>query len=133
VPVVVASDQSAVYVRAKPYDQTGVATPAAGTVASVTFAASPGKRYTCRAISAFLNQSSGGAGSAAIYVRDGASGSGTIIWVARLTSTATQGWSDNYFVTELGVRGSAGNAMAVEFSVGLAGLFEYLSAGVDLD
>ncbi len=68
------------------------------------------------------------AGVVTVVVRDGASGTGTIIWQHALGILATAGASQGYSA-EVYIEGSVGNAMTVEFiTSGGANTYESISA-----
>lgn len=88
--------------------------------ATVTETAVSGVRHTIVAIDASLHQTTAVACSGDLVVRDGASGSGTIIYEHSLAIPATAGESASIFLTGLQWAGTAGNAMTIEFGAASA-------------
>lgn len=101
--------------------------PGAAVQATATIAASPGVSHVLRTISASLQAVAAQAAPVQVVVRDGASGVGAIIWTERLF--VTTGFDIRFTMTGLTLKGTAGNAMTVEFTgAAAAGNFETLSA-----
>ena len=70
------------------------------------------------------------AGTDQLVIRDGASGTGTIIWQADL-SVGANGLSDQLSLTGLDIRASLGNALTVEFVNGVGSDREDVNAQGD--
>lgn len=108
------------------------ANPSANTAASATHAAVSGKAHICNTIHCTL--SSNGSLAAAInvsmVVRDGASGSGTVLWSSSLSLPNTAGTaSAPISMSGLAINGTPGNAMTIEFTAAAgAGTFETVAA-----
>lgn len=102
--------------------------PAAATQATATRAAGGGTvRHVLKSIQASLSAVAAQASPVTVVVRDGASGSGTILWQDRLM--APLGFSDRVSVDGLNIVGSANTAMTVEFTAAPAATdFETISA-----
>ena len=102
-------------INTKPLEWSIQHTPAAGVKATITQAASAGVKHVCTAISVVLV---GGAavesGPVNVYLRDGASGAGTILWGATLRAPTAN--SVPISLTGLNIPGTAGNAMTLEFA-----------------
>jgi len=90
------------------------AAQATASVAAPTNAATTGTQTRLRCISASLSGTSAGAGE--LVVRDGASGSGTVIWSKDLNSAANGLASID--LCGLDLRATPGNALTVEFTAG---------------
>jgi hypothetical protein len=103
-------------------------TPAISTLATVTFPAAVGFRWSVQSIDGSMVANAAGAGGfASLIVRDGASGVGPVIWGTHLAVGALQYDHDRYSGSPV-VRGSVGAAMTVEFSSMLANVYERVSA-----
>lgn len=66
------------------------------------------------------------AGTAELVVRDGATGSGTIIWQVDLNEA-----SSSVVASDLDLRASVGNALTIEFTAGVAGDTQCVNAQGD--
>jgi len=86
-----------------------------------------GVRHICRSITATLCGTAAAAAPVSVYLRDGASGVGTIIWSAILINPA--GNTVQISLTDLSIVGSANTAMTLEFS-GAAGANTYESVAM---
>lgn len=107
------------------------AQPAANTVASATRAAGgAGVRHVLRTINATIGFNPAPAAAVvSVYVRDGASGVGTILWIDQANVEAVAGRAARVVATGLNLVGSANTAMTVEFSAaGGASTFETITA-----
>lgn len=102
--------------------------PAVSTVASATRAAgAAGVRHVLKSIQASLQAVVAQAVPVVAVVRDGASGSGTILWQDRLIAPA--GFNGVISVDGLNIVGTAATAMTVEFTAApVATNFETISA-----
>lgn len=105
-------------------------TPAANTQATISQSAGAGSlRNVCTSITA--TWSSDAAPSAAqvkVYLRDGATGAGTIKWSATLSLPATAGANTGVTIAPLWIVGTAATAMTLEFSAaGGANTYEDVS------
>jgi hypothetical protein len=103
-------------------------TPAINTQATISKAAgAAGVRHVCTSITATLGQSGAGTAQGVIQVnlRDGATGAGTILWSASLSSPTTTSPVAVINLSGLNIVGSAATAMTLEFSAaGGANVFE---------
>jgi hypothetical protein len=93
--------------------------PAANTQATRNQAAAgAGLKNVCTGIHATFsaNATAPTAVQVYVYLRDGASGSGTILWAATLSLPATAGASTGISITGLWIPGSANTSMTLEFS-----------------
>lgn len=93
--------------------------PAANTQATVSKAAGgAGVRHVLQAIlAAAVSDSAAPAAIArAVYVRDGASGVGTIIWAGYCALPAVAGEKSEIALSGLNIVGSANSAMTIEYS-----------------
>lgn len=111
-----------------PYDARGVSAPGTGSQASVVLAATPGKTYTASMIAASLAQISGAATAPTADLLDGAS----TIWSRAQGVTGTVGDKDHFELSGLGLRGTSGNSMTFQVSVGVAGVAERANIGAYL-
>jgi len=99
----------------KPLEWSIQHTPAAGVQATITRAASAGVKHVATAISVVLvGGAAGETGPVYVYLRDGASGLGTILWGATLRAPTAN--SVPISLTGLNIPGTAGNAMTLEFA-----------------
>lgn len=97
--------------------------PGAAVQATATAPAAPGKRHVCVGISASIACAAAAQTPVNVYLRDGASGVGAIIWAGALSSIANS--SAGVFLTGISLPGTIGNAMTLEFSgAGVAGAVE---------
>ncbi len=105
-----------------------VSVPAAGSQASASYAAGlaaavgvPGVRHVANCVTA-----SAGAATAptatilTVNLRDGATGTGTILWSTTIVAAATAAQHGSVSVCGLHLMGSQGTAMTLEFSAALA-------------
>lgn len=92
--------------------------PALNTQATITKAGVAGKSHVCTSITATLaNTAAAATPILKVYLRDGASGVGAIIWSANISASANPpGTSGNIHLSGLNIVGTAGNAMTLEFS-----------------
>lgn len=93
--------------------------PAVNTQASATHAAVTGKSHVCNTIHCTLNGGSSGptAVQLSVVLRDGASGSGTVLWASQMALAAVAGQaSPPVEVSGLAITGTPGNAMTLEFT-----------------
>jgi hypothetical protein len=119
---------SNVQLTTQPGEWTLTNSPVAATQATATRAAgAAGVRHVLKSIQASINAVAAQAAPVSIVVRDGASGSGTILWQDRLM--APIGFSDRITLDGLNIVGSAATAMTVEFTAAPAATnFETISA-----
>lgn len=110
--------------------------PAANTIASATKAAgAAGVRHVAQAFTAtLLNDTAVASVGRDIYIRDGATGVGTVIWCASLSVQAAAGASGWMTQSGLNIVGSPATAMNIEFSLAAgANTFERCSlAGISI-
>src|SRR5215472_15184630 len=98
---------------------TSSSNPAGGSQATATHAAVSGKAHVCQTIHATLADGTGTAAASAnsIVLRDGASGSGTVLWASQLSVPATVGQAAAPVeISGLAIQGTVGNAMTLEFT-----------------
>lgn len=101
-----------------PGQWTSVHAPNANTIATTTKAAGgSGVRHVITGISATLyNAQALAASDSKVYLRDGASGSGTIVWAAHLGAIAGAGNTDKVHLTGLNIVMSSNTAATLEFA-----------------
>jgi hypothetical protein len=105
--------------------------PGVGVGASATVAAVPGKVQTCGFIRAEIATQAGVAATVVRFrLRDGASGSGTVLQSWTFAVPATAGALVLLELSGLGFAGTAGNAMSCDFSSSIANAFESCGLGV---
>jgi hypothetical protein len=115
----------------RPYDAIADSgEPGAGVQAVATIAGVVSKRQTAGMIRGELVQNAGAAGVIRLRLRDGASGVGAILQSWTVGIPATAGASMVIELSGLAIRGTAGNAMTLEFSAGFAAAFESCGLGV---
>src|SRR5215472_5347636 len=93
--------------------------PAGGSQATATHAAVAGKVHVCQSIHCTLADGTGTAAASAnsIVLRDGASGSGAILWSSGLAVPATVGQAAAPVeISGLVIQGTVGNSMTLEFT-----------------
>jgi hypothetical protein len=99
------------------------ANPVAGTVATATLAAAPGVQHFATGITVtwVVSTALAGGQTVNIYLRDGLTGAGAILWVAvlGLPGTAPIGSFAQVVPQGLMIQGTEGNAMTIEFSAGV--------------
>lgn len=100
---------------------------ATATLAAAAAATDGGQVNRLRSLTGTL--SGGSAGTDLLVVRDGPSGSGTIIWQSDL-SVAANGTA-SIFMTNMDLRASPGNALTIEFVSGVASDRESVNAEGD--
>lgn len=101
---------------AEPGEWAVSAIPAAATRATVTLAGAVGTRHVCRSITACLvNDAAAQTGPCFVYLRDGASGVGAILWAGVLRGGANA--NGQISLSGLNIVGTAGNDMTLEFDV----------------
>jgi hypothetical protein len=111
----------------EPGEWTLTSAPAVSTVASATRAAAAGVKHILKSIQASLQAVVAQNAPVVAVVRDGPSGTGTILWQDRLIAPA--GFNGAISVTGLNITGTTGNAMTVEFTAApIATNFETISA-----
>ena len=107
------------------------AAPAANTQATATRAAGgAGVRHVCTSILAILASTTGLAANATgtFVLRDGASGTGTIIWQGQISIPNAVGQSQWVSIDSINIVGSYGTAMTAEFTAASgAGTLQSLS------
>lgn len=105
--------------------------PAAGSQASASRATSAGNNHVCYGICATWVVTTALAAGVTIdvYLRDGASGSGTIFWrcTLGLPGTAAVGTTASIVVGPMALMGTAGNQLTCEFSAGVASTVQAIS------
>ena len=95
-------------------------TPAAAAQATTTKAAVAGTRHICNGISATIACAATPQTPITIYLRDGASGVGAVLFAATVAAPVNQGASS--YLTDVNVVGTINTAMTLEFSAaGVAG------------
>jgi hypothetical protein len=99
---------------AKQPNWTSVHKPAAATQATITKAAQAGVAHVCDSITATIACDATAQTPIDIVLRDGASGSGTIIWAMTVSAPAND--VGGVALTGLEIPGTPGNAMTLEFS-----------------
>lgn len=90
-------------------------TPGAAAQATITKAAAAGYRHVCDSITATIACAGTAQTPIQVVLRDSTSGTGTILWSAKLAAPVN-GMAD-IELNGLGIVGSSGNAMTLEFSV----------------
>lgn len=101
---------------AEPGEWAASAVPPAATRATVTLAGAVGTRHVCRSITACLaNDAAAQTGPCFVYLRDGASGVGAILWAGVLRGGAYA--NGQISLSGLNIVGTAGNDMTLEFDV----------------
>jgi hypothetical protein len=108
--------------------------PAAGVQASCTLASFVGgsRQWICREIDGQMGSSTAPAATVVrLRLRDGLTGVGAILrsWV--LSVPAVAGQDSKISISDLAIIGTAGNAMTLEFSTGVANVFESCGFGAD--
>jgi hypothetical protein len=107
---------------------TASSNPAVATQATATHAAVAGKQHICNTIHCTLNAGTTApvATQLSVVVRDGASGTGAILWATQMAIPATAGQaSPPVELSSLAITGTVGSAMTVEFTgAGGANTFE---------
>jgi len=89
--------------------------PSSATQATITKAAGgTGVKHVCNSITASVAAGSTAQTPLNVYLRDGASGSGTVIWACSLSAPANG--VGGVSVTDLNIVGSDNTAMTLEFS-----------------
>jgi hypothetical protein len=112
---------------------TAVHAPTTATQATITKAAGgAGVRHVCKVITATLACGATAQTPIQVYLRDGATGAGTILWAATVAAIAN-GFASILF-DNLSITGSANTAMTLEFSgAGVAASQEIVTlAGFDI-
>jgi hypothetical protein len=89
-------------------------TPAAATQATITKAAAAGFRHVCDSITATLACAGTAQTPIQVVLRDGLTGAGAILWSAKLAAPVN-GMAD-IEMEVLGIPGTSGNAMTLEFT-----------------
>lgn len=104
---------------------------ASASQAAAAAASSGNQRNRLRALVATLAGTVAAAGSAQLVVRDGPSGTGTIIFTADLSISGTQ--TAELALSDLDLRASTGNALTVEFvsGSGITGVAQSVNAQGD--
>lgn len=88
--------------------------PAVNIQATITRAGSTGFRHICTSITATLAAGATAGAAVKVYLRDGVSGVGAILWSGALT--APIGGSNDLIITGLSIVGNTGAAMTLEFA-----------------
>jgi len=96
------------------------AAPGVGNQATATKAAGGvGISHICRSITlSFINQGGAAATAVQVFLRDGPSGTGPILWQTIVSVTAVNGVFESLPITGLNITGSANTAMTLEFAAG---------------
>lgn len=104
--------------------------PGAGGLATLTFPATAGRTYSIASVaSSFQDFGAVAAQGAYLYVRDGLTGVGAVLWGQFLAFPSVVGSIDHN--TPVGpITGTTGNAMTVEFSVAIGNVLQSISASV---
>jgi hypothetical protein len=103
-----------------------------GVQATATLAGVVGHQWICRQIDGQLGTNAAPVASALrLRLRDGASGVGAILRSWTLSLPAVAGQSVSIVVPGLAIKGTTGNAMTLEWSVGVANIFESCGFGAD--
>lgn len=102
--------------------------PAAATQATATKAAVPSMRHVISSLSWTLSAgATAQAAALSLVVRDGPSGTGTILWGKQGIIPINGLWEGS--ISDLNITGSIGNAMTIEFTAaGAAGTFQSFTA-----
>lgn len=104
----------------------------AGVVATCTLAGVASHSWICRQIDAQMACSAAPAATAIrVRLRDGASGVGAILRSWTMSIPAVAGQLQVISITGLAIKGTAGNAMTLEFSNLVANVFENCGFGAD--
>ena len=98
--------------------------PGLGVQATVSLAGVPGVRHVAQVIAATMVQTGTTATNDFLVIRDGACGSGTVIFDVRMSVTTTGGDQKNVYLSGMNVIGTAGNAICIEFGTGHTGVIE---------
>ncbi len=101
----------------------------AGAVATVAAATGPDTTFQTRLRAIYCTLAGTAAGTGTIVVRDGATGVGTIIFEADLSTPSNN--RDFLSFTEVDLRATAGNVMTIEFLSGTASDFQAVNAQGD--
>lgn len=115
-------------VAAWAYDSVGNSRPATGSIAQVILAATPGKTYTLAELDVALVQVSGALTVPGQRVIDGGIGK----WNRWMGVTATAGDKDHVYLSGLGLKGTAGNSMTIDFDGNNAGVAQAVNVGAYL-
>lgn len=107
-------------------------TPTAATQATITKAAVAGTRHVCDSITATIACGATAQTPINVVLRDGASGVGAILWSAKLSAPVNS--MADIELESLGIIGTSGNAMTLEFTAaGVAASEEAVSmVGYDI-
>lgn len=111
-------------------DLRGTSLQGAGTLASVTLGPSGYFRLQLAYLDASLTQQAGAAGDIGVFIRDGLSGSGPIMWAVKLSVTAAVGVTDRLHLVDMPLLSSSGGVLTCEFQAPYAGAVQWISAGV---
>lgn len=101
----------------------------AGVAATISVATGPNSTYQTRLRAAHCSLDGSAAGSGTVVVRDGPSGSGTIIFQATLNLPGSG--IDRLNRTDFDLRATVGNVLTVEFLAGTASDFQSINAQGD--
>lgn len=107
-------------VRAWDYDAAGTSTPVAGSQATITLAATPGKAWRAAFLAASIVANAATASNIAANLIDGATG----IFSWYLGTTAAIGSTSHMEQQFVALKGTVGNAMIFRFNAGAAGNLE---------
>lgn len=88
--------------------------PAAATQATISRAASTGKKHYCKSITATIAAVGTASGIVTAVLRDGASGGGTVLWSGKMNVPI--GGSASIALSDLNIEGTPGTAMTLEFT-----------------
>lgn len=97
-----------------PGEWSAVHNPTTATQATITKAAVAGARHVCKSITATVATGATAQTPITVYLRDGATGAGTIIWTGTLSAPANS--AGVIAIAGLNIFGSVNTAMTLEFS-----------------
>lgn len=108
-------------------NRSALGSPASASQPAASAAPNGGQVNRLRSLTATLAGAGGGIDQ--LVVRDGPSGTGTIIWQGDLAAAANG--SASIFLANMDLRASVGNAITIEFVVGVSGNRESVNAEGD--
>jgi len=104
------------------------ANPAVNTIATASHAAATGLAHVCQTIHCTFNAGASAptAVQVSVVLRDGATGTGTVLWASQMSLPAVAGQSSPPVeISGLAITGTRGSAMTLEFTAaGGANTFE---------
>jgi hypothetical protein len=101
----------------------------AGAAASIAVATSQNSKYQTRLRAMYCTLAGASSGSGTVVVRDGASGTGTVMFEGTLSISVNS--RDLINRTDLDIRATVGNVLTIEFLAGTAGDFQAINAQGD--